>query len=144
MRLSHTIAMLGLCAVTAGCGPKPKATTSAKGSSDVVSGAIQNVRGAVQRTVTAHEMGNLRIFIENASLSSGRMPSVDEIRAAATMADPKLAQMLKDGSIVLTGAKERESVWAYEKDVTTKGGFVLSQNGVERLTAEEAALKLKN
>jgi hypothetical protein len=141
----RSIALFAACLVFwTGClKPAKQAPTSQTSSAASASsgsptgGAVQAVRGAVQRTLTANDLSNLRIFIDNASLASGQMPSRDEILAAAKQGDPKLHALLQDGLIVLTGTRTREGIWAYEKDAPSKGGMVLSSMGVERLTPQE-------
>lgn len=158
MRIARTVFVAALVLLPAGChkgqstapvaptnlGPPPKQVAGSTpppaaggGAGGGGGGAVQAVRGAVQRAVTMHEMNNLRLFIDNASVASGRMPSREEIFASAKQGDPKLAQFLQDGSIILTGATTREGVWAYEKDAPTRGGLVVTASGVERLSPDE-------
>jgi hypothetical protein len=130
-----------------GCKPRPgNAVASTKGSSgggDPVLGAVQNVRKAVQRTVTSVELDALRIYINEYSLANDRMPPKEEIIAAVSKSgDRKLREALEQGLIVLTGAKSRDGVWAYEKDAPTNGGMVLTSQGIERLSAEELKQRL--
>ena len=40
-------------------------------------------------------------------------------------------------------SRERESVWAFEAQARLTGGLVVSQNGVETLTAAELAQRMK-
>jgi hypothetical protein len=132
--------------VLLGCMPKKPAvtgvpTTQGGGGGSVV-GAAQGVRGAVQRHVTAVEMHELHLFIENYSAASGSMPSKETILEVVKKESPKLYQMLQDGSIVLTGLQKREGVWAYQKDAPTQGGWILTQNGEERLDAAEVKKRL--
>lgn len=102
-------------------------------------GAAQQVRQAVQKkAVTGNEMKNLHLFIETASLASGAMPSLQEITAGVQREDKKLAEMLADGSVILTGTKTRESCWAYEKDAATTGGWIVTPSGPERVDAATA------
>ena len=130
----------------AGCMPKkPGATSTSAGHSGGGGGgggAVQGVRGAVQRHITAVEMHELHIYIENYSGATGRMPAKETILEVVKKENPKLYQMLQDGSIVLTGLQSREGIWAYQKDAPTQGGWVLSQNGEERLDAAEVKKRL--
>ena len=88
-------------------------------------------------------MKEVWIFIENASGASGKMPTPELVYAALVKAEAKAADLVKDGSIWLTGAKQRESVWAFEYRALTQGGWVATQNGVEQLTAAELTRRLK-
>ena len=99
-------------------------------------------RGAAMRAVAAADMRDLQVFIDTAALASGRMPSGADIYAALVDARSPAAALVKDGAIVLTGARERESVWAFEANAYLSGGLVVSQNGVERLTAGELKKRL--
>ena len=108
-------------------------------------GVVQGVRGAVKRTVTVNEFNNLRLFIDTASLASGEMPTRDQIYEAVSsnMGDPKLAAAIQDGTILLTGTRSRESVWAYEKNALTVGGMVLKSDGIQRMTPQQTRQALQ-
>lgn len=101
--------------------PEPKASTTP----------------AAARKVSKDDMKEVWIFIENASLASGKMPSPEVTYAALIQAESPAAGLVKDGSIVLTGARQREAIWAYEKNAPKQGGWVATQNGAEQLTAAE-------
>ncbi len=98
--------------------------------------------GAAKKAATMADMREVWIFIENASGASGKMPTQLEIFQALVKGGSPAAQRVKDGTILLTGAKDRESVWAYEERALTGGGLVVSQNGVETLTAAELKTRL--
>jgi hypothetical protein len=93
--------------------------------------------GAGKKVVALADMRDLQIFIHDSSLASGKMPTPAEIFDALLKAGSPAAEHVKSGAIILTGATERESVWAYETRAVTQGGLVVSQNGVETLTAAE-------
>jgi hypothetical protein len=152
----RTFLLLVPVAAVVACGcdqimkPKTKPTAAAPEAAKTDSGggggpgfgAAQQTRQAVQRTVTANELKNLHLFIENASLATGKMPSVQEIWAAVQQEDKKLAEFLHDGTIVLTGATTREACWAYQKDADTKGGWILTSSGAERVDAATAKQRI--
>jgi hypothetical protein len=94
------------------------------------------------KPVTEADMKEVWIFIENASGASGKMPQPALVYAALVKAEAKAAELVKDGSIFLTGAAMRESVWAFEWKALERGGWVASQNGVENLTADELKRRL--
>jgi len=106
-------------------------------------GAVQAVRGAVRRTASANDLANLRIYIESASLASGNMPTRDQILADIARDLPKVVGAVKDGTMIITGISQREGVWAYEEATLSKGGMVLTNNGVERMTPQELQAKLQ-
>ena len=98
--------------------------------------------GAPAKRVEAADMKEVWVFIENASLASGKMPATATTYQALIAAESKAAPLVKDGSITLVAATLRESVWAYETQALTSGGLVATQNGVETLTAAELKARL--
>jgi hypothetical protein len=92
--------------------------------------------------VTEADMKEVWVFMENASIVSGKLPPMPLVYAALVKAEAKAAELVKDGSITLTNATTRESIWAFETRALTKGGWVASQNGVENLTAVELKKRL--
>jgi hypothetical protein len=102
-----------------------------------------NPIGAAKKAVALADMRDLQIFIHDASLASGKMPTPGEIYNALVAARSPCAEHVTAGSIILTGAKEREGVWAYETAALTNGGLVVSHNGVEKLSAAELKQRLK-
>jgi hypothetical protein len=121
---------------TLGCQKSSPPPPNPSGVTGTVGGAIAGVKGAVERTVTLNELNNLRLFIDTAS-HSGKMPTKAEVMAAAEREDKKLAAFLADGTIVMTGTKSREGVWAYVKDAEVSSGYVVTSTGIERKTAAE-------
>jgi hypothetical protein len=113
-------------------GWEPAASTKPAGSSTATS----------TKPVTEADMKDIFTFIENRSGGTDKMPSIVDIQAALSAASSHAADLIKDGSIVLTGARTRESVWAYEKKAKTQGGWVVSHNGVVNVTAAELASML--
>ncbi len=109
------------------------------GGNPSLTGVVQNVRGAVNRTVTQAELKSLHLYIDTASGASGEMPTIQQITTdvSSPTGDRKLAAALQDGSIVLTGTRTREGIWAYEKNALTAGGMVVKSDGIERMTAEQ-------
>jgi hypothetical protein len=101
-------------------------------------GAAQAVRNQVVRTVNKLDLREIHLFIENASAVDGRMPGIQEIHAALRQeASPQTRQKVADGAIVLTGARQRESVWAYSADPQPGGYWVVTSSGIEQM-AEQA------
>lgn len=93
----------------------------------------------VAKPVSKADMNEVWIFIENASLVSGKMPAPDLVLAALIQAKSPAADLVRDGSISLTGARAREGVWAFERNAPTLGGWVATQNGPEQVTAAQFA-----
>jgi len=94
------------------------------------------------RPVTRDDLNEIWIFIENRSQATGTMPSPETTYAALVAANARAAELVRDGSIILTGATSRESIWAFERNAPTRGGWVASQNGPEQLTAAQFAQRL--
>jgi hypothetical protein len=160
----HKVLLLGLVlAVAAGCKrdkndptkkdsppptPPPAGGGGAGGGGGVgggSGGAPQAVRGAVQRTVNLNELKNVQLFIETASAASGRMPSPQEVAAALQKEAPKTFALLQDGSIVLTGTRSREAIWAYTRDPQSGAGehLVITSSDIGRMPAAELGARLQ-
>jgi hypothetical protein len=92
--------------------------------------------------VTEADMKEVWVFVENRSGATGKMPTQLDIYQALVAAGSSSAPLVKDGSIYLTGATTRESIWAFETKALISGGLVCSQNGVETLTAAELKARL--
>jgi hypothetical protein len=105
-------------------------------------GAVQAVRGAVKRAVTMNDLNQIRIYIENASLASGRMPTVQETYQALQQEAPTIAALIDDRTITLHPARTREEVWAYETAALQNGGLMLTSQGVERVDAQTLRQRL--
>ena len=50
---------------------------------------------------------------------------------------------MKGGYILITGKTTRESVWAFERNAPSQGGWIASQNGPEQVTAAEFARRIR-
>lgn len=92
--------------------------------------------------VARQDMADLQVFIHDFSLASGKMPPPATVFQALVAAKSPAAELVKDGSIMLTGATQRDGVWAYETRAIFEGGFAVSQNGVETLTAAQLKARL--
>ncbi len=105
-------------------------------------------RPAVEPTelpvVTEADMKEVWIFIENASLASGKMPPPVLTYSALVEAKSPAAPLVKAGSIYLTGSPQRESIWAFDFRALSRGDPVLvaTQNGVETLSVEQLKVRL--
>jgi hypothetical protein len=113
------------------------ATTVAGSNKPPLTSNITNTK-----PVTEADMKEIWNFVDSRSGSTGKMPSIIDITSALASARTHSSDLIKDGSIVLTGAKTREAVWAYERKAATQGGWVASQNGVENLTSDELKERL--
>ena len=132
MRMLPSLIVVAL--LVAGCKPPPPRTSRPESTEPSLLGKIA---GKVQETVTAIEMKDLHLFIANIEITDGKMPTKEIVRDYAKKENPKLAQLLENGTIVLTGTNRRESVWAYEKNAPEKGGWVITNVGESKMTADE-------
>lgn len=93
-------------------------------------------------TVTKQDMEDIRIYIDNASGASGKMPSVQEVYAALTQTGSPAKALIDKRAIYLTGAKTREQIWAVEAAALQRGGLVCGAGGVETMTAAQIKQRL--
>ena len=130
--------------ISAGCRKKISSEEPSGGSQGGVMGVggggggpgVMGVRGAVNREELEHALGQIRIFIDNASGAEGTMPAVETTYAALQREAPKYAKFIDDKLIVLNPAKTREEVWAWA--VLPQGNFaVLTSSGIERKSQQE-------
>jgi len=94
------------------------------------------------KAVTKDDIDEVWIFIENRSLATGKMPNRETVFAALIDTKAASALLVQDGSIILTGATQREGIWAYEKNAASNGGWIATQNGSEQVTAAEFARRV--
>jgi hypothetical protein len=132
-----------ILAISAGCrkytrDPEPAPAGNQGGAGF---GAVQGVRGAVDRVVTAAELHDLHLFMNTRKLSTGRVPTGQETWSALSQPDgnPKLVQLIKDGILILVPNPKEEGLWAYSKEAPTQGGWVLTHSEPRRVTAQEFA-----
>ncbi|MBA2226450.1 MAG: hypothetical protein WHU94_04850 [Thermogemmata sp.] len=97
---------------------------------------------SVRPAVTQADMQEVWIYMENASAVSGRLPPPAEVYAALVQTQAKAAELVRSGAIILTGAKNRESVWAFETAALQHGGWVAGPSGVENVSASELKRRL--
>jgi hypothetical protein len=107
-------------------------------------GVVQSVRGAPGHLLNANDLRNLHLFLESASAETGQLPDKQTIIAnlKGDRDAAKLVKAIEDGYIVLTGNRQRESIWAYEKNADTNGGWVVSNMGPDKLSAAEVKKRL--
>lgn len=144
MRTLLIAGLLSSCFIGVGCKKKPKAT-EAEPAAPAVSGntqyqagagAVQNVRQAARRTVALNDMHQLGQFISLQYNETGKMPTVQQIKANLSQSQNILSQ-INDGTIILTGTTDHSGLWAYEVDADTKGGIVLQAGSARRATRDE-------
>jgi hypothetical protein len=96
------------------------------------------------KAVTKADMNEVWIFIENFSQANqGKMPPPEWTYAALVAAKSPAADLVKGGYIILTGKPTRESVWAFERNAQSQGGWIASQNGPEQVTAADFARRIR-
>lgn len=119
--------------------PKPKGELQPQ---PVAPPAVTTPPKSGGKPVTEADMKEVWIFMENASGGGGKLPPPEVVYAALVKTEAKAAELVKDNSILLTGATMRESIWAFEAKALTQGGWAASQNGVENLSAAELRRRL--
>ena len=93
------------------------------------------------KAVTRADVNDIWVFVETASLASGKMPGPDVIYTALVRAKSPAAELIRDGSIALSGAWNREGIWAFDRLAPTRGGWVVTHQGPEFLSAEAFAAR---
>jgi hypothetical protein len=129
------VAVAGGCKKTSSDGPY------SGGGNPTPEGAAQAVRKNVEQIVDAAELHDLHLFMTNAKLSSGRVPTSQETWEALNRPDGnrKLVQLIQSGTLILVPQPQEEGLWAYEKDAPTRGGWVLTHSEPRRVTPAEFA-----
>ena len=100
-------------------------------------GAVQNVRKAAQRSATLNDFHQLGRFMTQLELESNTMPQPAEVKAYIQRDAPKIVALIDDGSIILTGTRNRGGLWAYEVEADTLGGVGLVGGTAQRMKADE-------
>lgn len=149
--------LLGAALVAGGCKKKNSAAPAAKkeepapvderNSAPIAGGgAIQNTKQAVKRYVNQQEMAQLGIIILDFELTNGKLPTVNEIKAALTGDGSAIRKKIDEGVIILTGTTNKSGLWAYEVDADKAGGIVLTgpSANARRENADEVKLLLAN
>ena len=88
-------------------------------------------------TVTKDDMEAIFTFVNERSGGTGKMPSGQDVYTALLAAKPSTAALVQKQAIYLLQPKVRESVWAAEAKAYSQGGMIVTQNGVETVTAAE-------
>lgn len=98
--------------------------------------------GPTFRPVFEADLLEIWTFVDARSMASGQMPTKQEITDAIATFGFSSGPLVKDGSITITGATTRESVWAYETKALASGGLVVTNNKVETMSAAELKRRL--
>lgn len=91
-----------------------------------------------RKPVTEQDMKDIHTFVDTNSLAGGKMPPPALIFGALGAAGSPAAKLVASGDIILTGARQRESCWAYQKGAATDGGWIVTNNGAEQVDAATA------
>jgi hypothetical protein len=100
-------------------------------------GAVQNIRKAGQRTATLNDMQQLGLLMTQMELESNRMPQPADVKTSLRRDAPKVLALIEDGTIILTGTRERGGLWAYETEADQRGGVGLVAGTPRRMQADE-------
>jgi len=106
-------------------------------------GAAQAVRKAAVRVQVDNELKNIHLFIETASTETGKLPTIAQIKTALKKEDPKAFALVEDGTIQLTGANNRETIWAFTQ-FPQRGNnhMVVTTQGVEQMDTDTLVKRL--
>ena len=153
-RISLVTGVMLLVAVTAACGIKlPSKPTEATTTQPTVAvddrntnfrpgaSTLKNAVQAGKRMAQMHDFEQMKLFIFAYELENNRMPTIAEIKADLKNY-PDASEILKkidEGVIILTGAKDKNALWAYEVDADKAGGIVCvgPSGAIKRATADE-------
>ena len=96
-------------------------------------GAVQAVRMRVKRAVSENDLNNIRLYMENASAASGRLPPAEEVTAAIQREAPAIYKLIQEKAIILTGTRSRENIWAYTAEPQNASGqhVVIAAGNIE-------------
>ena len=127
------VVVAGGCKKTSSDGPY------SGGGNPTPEGAAQAVRKSVQNVVNAAELHDLHLFMTNAKLSMGRVPTSQETWEALNRPDGnrQLVKLIQDQKLVLVPNPPEEGLWAYAAEAPTQGGWALTHNGPQKVTAAE-------
>ncbi|MEZ6140989.1 MAG: hypothetical protein R3B84_10495 [Zavarzinella sp.] len=140
--MRYALLLLTVGIFTTGCDKKSDESSNAGSGPNLAPGVVnlpgaQGVRKAVVRTVTEAELKSLHTFMYTAYATNGKVPTSQETWAAIQQADRKLVELIQAGVLILIPNPQPEGIWAYPQESLTKGGAVLTQQGVERKTVPE-------
>jgi len=99
---------------------------------------VEPSKPVARRPVAKQDMMDIHLFVDTASGASGKMPDATYIQAALGAAGSPAAKLVASGDIVLTGARQRESCWAYQKGAAADGGWIVTNSGAEQVNAVTA------
>jgi hypothetical protein len=121
--------LIGLAlALATGC--KKNSSPPPKGGG---SGLVKNIKTAVNRTVSDNDLHNLHLIL----IANDKPPSIQELNASLPRDAPTIWRQVQSGSIVLTGARSRQHIWAYTASPQTVAGehSVIVSSGIVRMDA---------
>jgi hypothetical protein len=145
MTRALVIALLVAAPLALGCRRGTEQTAPAgKNPNDNLTGAqrVQHAVPVLSRTVTANDLNQLKIFLEQAHAEKGSYPKSLADLPGLQRDAPNLAGAIQDGTVVLAGGQG--GVLAYDKAALTDRGNVLTTDGVQVMTADELKQKLGN
>ena len=85
-----------------------------------------------------NDLDELKKFFDIHRAGTGHWPkNLDEFKQEAGRDAPKLVKMVEDGDIVVVWNAKDQGVIAYGRGADEHGGMVLTNSGVQRMTADE-------
>jgi hypothetical protein len=117
-----------------------------KGPNDNLTGAQRvqqsKILPAPGRAVWYNDLDNLRKYITQYQIESNRYPTKLEEMPDVARDLPRIAEAIRQGELILAGGKG--GVLAYEKDAETVGGRVMTNQGIQNMTASDLRQLLGN
>jgi len=105
--------------------------------------ALGNVYRAGKRAGLMGEMQQIGQLVSVTVQVDDRMPSAAEIKTDLQRGSAKLAALVADGTVILTGTKDKRGMWAYEIDSDKAGGIALVSGTPGRYTAQQITAMLQ-
>jgi hypothetical protein len=138
----RTTAFLIALAALAGCNRTKVdyAPTKAPNENLTAQQRVVAATPVLRRSVTANDLNQLKIFMEQARTETGKYPrSLADLPGLQRDA-PNIHKLIQDGDLVLAG--DVNGVLAYEKAALEVRGSVLTTEGVQALEPAELKRKL--
>jgi hypothetical protein len=126
----------------AGCGhknaPEPRPDPAAQAPENPAVMAARRNAPVLDRTMTGNDLDELKKYFDIHRAGTGHWPkNLDEFKQEAGRDAPKLVKLVEDGDIVVNWNAGDQGVIAYGKGAKEQGGMVLTNSGIQRMTADE-------
>jgi hypothetical protein len=135
------IALIAGCAkkskeTTPDTAPSPATTSGSGNASGGGGGALMGALNAGHRAQAIAELHDLGLMIETMRDPYGKMPTKDQILMELKKTNPKMLKAIEEGSYILTGTTDANSLWAYRVDADKQDSVALIGGRAERTTPD--------